>query len=114
MNREQFWEIRAANYDKLFWAKDDHYIQKILELSQFKKTDVVLDVGSGTAIVANAIKPLVKHVVAMDVSDAMLAKGNWSGISVIKWDVSDGRCCVNNDDRIINQQTDCQNHGKHC
>ena len=101
MNREQFWEIRSGKYDKLFWAKDGHYIEKIIELSAFGKQDIVLDVGSGTAIVANAIKPYVKHVVAVDVSDGMLAKGQWSGISVIKWDISDSLFVNNLFDKIV-------------
>jgi len=89
LSREKFWEIRAAKYDKLFWVKDDSYIKEIIELSECKKDDVVLDVGSGTGVVARAIKPLVKHVVAVDISDAMLSKGQWEGISIVKWDISD-------------------------
>jgi len=58
-------------------------------LQSFKKDDIVLDVRSGTGVVARAIKPFVKHVVAVDISDAMLSKGQWEGISIVKWDIFD-------------------------
>ena len=89
MNKEQFWKIRSANYDKLFWTKDFSYLDSIIKISQFDKSDIVLDVGTGTGTVAKAIKPLVKHVVAVDISDAMLEKGKWEGMSIVKWDISD-------------------------
>jgi len=101
ISRENFWEIRSAKYDKLFWTKDDAYIKRIIKAADFDKNDVVLDVGSGTATVANAVKPFVKHVVAVDISDAMLSKGDWQGISVIKWDISDSLFVNNLFDKII-------------
>lgn len=89
MDHKTFWEIRSANYDKLYWTKDETYLQHIIQASRFKKSDVVLDVGTGTGIVARAVKPHVKHVVGLDISDFMLDKGEWQGFSVIKWDISD-------------------------
>jgi len=86
---EKFWEIRAANYDKLFWVRDNSYIEELIRLAEFDKGDIVLDVGSGTGAVAKAIQPYVNHTVAIDISDAMLSKGQWEGISVVKWDISD-------------------------
>jgi len=88
MNREHFWKIRSANYDKLFWAKDISYIDALIKSAILKKNNIVLDVGCGTGIVTHMIKPFVEHVVGIDISDAMLKKGKWEGISVIKWDIS--------------------------
>ncbi len=82
-----FDDIRANRYDKLFWAKDDGYLEAILKVADFKEGDLVLDVGTGTGIVARKIKPLVKEMFALDISNAMLTQGKWEGISVINWDI---------------------------
>ena len=84
---QHFWNIRSANYDKLFWTKDKSYLDAIIECADLEKRHMVLDVGTGTGMVANLVRKHVRHVVAIDISDSMLTKGKWSGISVIKWDV---------------------------
>ena len=86
---ETFWQIRAANYDKLFWARDDDYITKIVQVSDLDKHHLVLDVGTGTGAIASAINGLAGHVVAIDISASMLQKGDWTGMSVIKWDIGE-------------------------
>jgi len=86
---DSFWRIRAANYDKLFWVKDPGYISEIIKLADLEKTHIVLDVGTGTGVVANAVKDYVGHVVAIDTSDGMMEKGAWTGTSVIKWDINE-------------------------
>jgi ubiquinone/menaquinone biosynthesis C-methylase UbiE len=93
--------MRSAKYDKLYWTKDKPYLQHIIKTSCLKKSDIVLDVGTGTGIVAKAVKPHVNHVVGLDMSDSMLNKGNWQGCSVIKWDVSDLIFANNIFDKII-------------
>ncbi len=85
----RFWHIRSAHYDKLFWVKDKSYLDAIVECADLKKHHLILDVGTGTGVVANLVRKYVRHVVAIDISDSMLTKGRWSGISVIKWDVGD-------------------------
>ncbi len=84
----KFWHIRSAHYDKLFWTKDKSYLDAIMACADLKKHHVVLDVGTGTGDVANSVKEHVRHVVAIDISDSMLTKGRWSGISVVKWDIA--------------------------
>ena len=79
-----FDDTRANRYDKLFWAKDDGYLEAIVEIADFKKEDLILDVGTGTGIVAKKVQPLIREVFAIDISNAMLKKGAWEGISVIK------------------------------
>jgi ubiquinone/menaquinone biosynthesis C-methylase UbiE len=86
---ESFWHIRSAKYDKLFWTKDDSYVDAIIRAGDFKKSDLVLDVGTGTGVMARAIEPHVRHVVGLDFSHSMLEKGAWEGISMIKWDISE-------------------------
>jgi ubiquinone/menaquinone biosynthesis C-methylase UbiE len=84
---ERFWDIRAANYDRLFWTKDASYLDEIIRMGALKPGHKVLDVGTGTGTVAKEIRKYVNHVVAVDISDAMLSHGNWTGISALKWDI---------------------------
>ena len=85
----KFWHQRATHYDKLYWTKDKGYLNAVVKAAKFTKNDLVLDVGTGTGIVAKKVKPHVKHVVGIDISDAMLGKNAWEGISAIKWDICD-------------------------
>lgn len=101
MDKNTFWNIRADKYDKLFWTKDASYIDAILRAGEFIKTDVVLDVGTGTGIMAQQVKPLVSHVVALDNSSAMLNKGRWEGFSFIKWDIAERLFRDNIFDKVI-------------
>jgi ubiquinone/menaquinone biosynthesis C-methylase UbiE len=86
---ESFWHIRSARYDKLYWVKHDGYVHAILKHADLKTAHTALDVGTGTGVIAQAIRPLVKHAVAVDVSDSMLQKGAWAGISTINLDIGD-------------------------
>lgn len=86
---DKFWHERAVNYDKLFWTKDEGYLDAILEMGDFKSDDLVLDVGVGTGAVAKKIKPYVKHVIGIDISESMLQKGGLDGISTVRWNVCD-------------------------
>lgn len=98
---EKFWYERAVHYDKLFWTKDEQYLVTIFKISDFKKDDLVLDVGVGTGAIAKKIKPYVKHVIGIDISDSMLKKGEWKGISIIKWNICDALFTNNIFDKII-------------
>ncbi len=89
MTDSHFWNIRAKNYDKLYWTKDAGYIERIIRVAKFTRDDLVLDIGTGTGAMARSIRPHVKHVVGMDFSDSMLEKGRWDGISMVKWDITD-------------------------
>lgn len=86
---KNFWHIRSANYDKLFWTKDKGFLESIIKTADLRKDQLALDVGTGTGVVANEVAKHVHHVVAIDIADSMLSKGNWSDISVLKWDIAD-------------------------
>lgn len=102
VNRQStFWHQRATHYDKLFWTKDKGYLDKIIKVAKFKKTDLVLDVGVGTGVVSKRIKPYIKHVVGIDISKSMLQKGKWEGISTIKWDIRDALFANSIFDKVI-------------
>ncbi len=98
---EGFWGERASHYDKLFWTKDEGYLDTILEMSNFQKSDLVLDVGVGSGAIAKRIKPHVKHVIGIDISDSMLKETNWDGISLVKWDISDALFTNNLFDKVV-------------
>lgn len=71
-NHKAFWETRSSNYNQLEWAKRQDYLKRFVACGDFRPTDVVLDVGTGTGIVAHAVAPLVSKVVGIDISPAML------------------------------------------
>ena len=98
---DKFWCKRAVHYDKLFWTKDKKYLDILLKMSDFKKSDLVLDVGVGTGAVAKKIRPYVKHIIGIDISDSMLKKGDWEGISAIKWNICDALFSNSIFDKIV-------------
>ena len=116
----EFSHNRATTYDKLFWAKDEGYLEAIVKVANFKKDDLVLDVGTGTGIVARKIKPLVKEMFALDISNEMLKHGKWEGISVINWDIRHTLFAPETFDKITARMvfhhitTDLEQAIKHC
>lgn len=78
-NNTKFWRIRAEHYNELNWVTRQSYLDSFVEAGKFKKTDVVLDVGTGTGVVARAISPFVAEVIGLDVSQDMLEQSNWRG-----------------------------------
>lgn len=73
----EFWRKRSEQYNKLEWANHQSYLDTYVRAGDFKKTDIVLDVGTGTGIVAHAISPFVKQVIGLDKSQDMLEHSNW-------------------------------------
>lgn len=67
-----FWSMRAKGYNNLEWANKGDYLHAFLEAGDFHEDDVVLDVGTGTGIIAHTISPFVKRVVGIDISEDML------------------------------------------
>lgn len=68
----QYWKMRAGGYEQLQWAKQSSYLDTFLHAGNFCSTDAVLDVGTGTGIIAHALAPAVKRVVGLDSSTDML------------------------------------------
>lgn len=74
-----FWKKRSEKFNNLQWAKDKKYLKAFIKAGNFKKNDVVLDVGTGTGIIAHAISPLVKEIIGLDKSQDMLNQSIWQG-----------------------------------
>ena len=70
--REIFWETRAKNYEKLEWAIKGGYLHSFLDAGGFHAKDLVLDIGTGTGIIAHTISPFVEKVIGVDISKDML------------------------------------------
>lgn len=67
-----YWERRVKYYDKLQWAKRENYIKAFIKMCQPNKEDFVLDLGTGTGIMAYSLARLVRIAVGIDSSMAML------------------------------------------
>ena len=79
MNQEQFWKTRSKKFNNLKWANEYSYIEMFIYSGDFKKNDIVLDVGTGTGIIARALSPIVKEVIGIDISRDMLEHNDWNG-----------------------------------
>lgn len=85
-----FWRQRAEKYNSLEWANHRLYLDEFIRVGNFKKTDIVLDVGTGTGIVAHAVASFVNAVIGLDKSQYMLEHSNWYGnMYFIKRDILD-------------------------
>ncbi len=85
-----FWKMRSQHYNELEWANHRLYLDAFIKAGDFKKSDVVLDAGTGTGIVAHAVSPFVKQVIGLDKSQDMLEHSNWYGnMYFIKRDILD-------------------------
>ena len=71
--REEFWKERAKNYESLEWAIKGGYLHAFLDAGEFQSHDSVLDIGTGTGIVAHTISPYVDKVTGIDISSDMLS-----------------------------------------
>ncbi|MBU4267055.1 MAG: class I SAM-dependent methyltransferase [Candidatus Altiarchaeota archaeon] len=90
MDQEDFWKIRARGYNTLKWVNEESYINAFVSSADFNKNDLILDVGTGTGVIAHALAPLVKEVIGLDISQDMLEHSNWQGNKFfIKRDIRD-------------------------
>src|SRR5512140_2914639 len=68
---QEFWAVRAERYERLDWTSRKGYLDSFVAAGGFGARDCVLDVGTGTGIVAHAIAPLVSKVIGVDISAEM-------------------------------------------
>lgn len=72
----KFWQVRARKYNNLEWANKGDYLHTFLNTGKFHEDDVVLDVGSGTGIIAHTVSPFVRQVIGIDISEDMLKRAH--------------------------------------
>jgi len=70
---KKFWKKRSKNYEKLQWAIKSGYLHEFLKAGSFDATDIVLDIGTGTGIVAHLVSGIVDSVTGIDISGDMLS-----------------------------------------
>ncbi len=106
MSDLDFWGKRATTYNKLEWASQSYFLSEFVQAGKFSKDDIVLDVGTGTGFVAQAISPLVKQVIGIDYSPEMLLQANnYKNISYIQWDIRKPLFIANLFDKITARYT---------
>jgi SAM-dependent methyltransferase len=71
----------------LEWANNQNYLDAFIKAGEFKNTDSVLEVGCGDGIIACAISPLVKCVMAIDKKPVHGLSGN---ILFVQGDILEG------------------------
>ena len=99
--KNSFWINRAKKYDSLNGLNDLKYIEAFISSTDFSKNDVVLDVGTGTGIIANALAPLVKEVIGIDSSQDMLKCNDWRcNVSFVKRDIREPLLCEEFFDKV--------------
>lgn len=75
MDRREFWNFRSRSYDEMVGPKYEDAYRKTAECSlpYLKNSDRMLEFGCGTGIMTCALAPHVASVLAIDISDEMIA-----------------------------------------
>ena len=85
MGEKEFWAMRAKKYNNLEWANKGDYLHEFVDMGGFHENDVVLDLGTGTGIIAHTMAPFVKRVVGVDISEEMLKRAHNPAFKNIEW-----------------------------
>lgn len=83
-NDDSFWKIRSEKYDELKWVTNLEYLSLIKEACWAQKYHTILDLGTGTGVVARYLAEYCDNVFGCDFSESMLKKGIFTGVSVVK------------------------------
>lgn len=78
-DQKKYWKIRSKKYNNLKWVNEPSYLKAFITSAYFNKKDIVLDVGTGTGVIAHTLAPLIKEVIGLDISQDMLKHCNWNG-----------------------------------
>ncbi len=89
---QEFWKIRSGGYEQLEWARREGYSQALVRAGDFQSTDRILDIGTGTGLVARAVVPYVAEVMGIDISPEMLQYAQALRVSNELFEEGDVRC----------------------
>jgi DNA gyrase subunit B len=71
----QHFHDRSEKYNKSSsWVTDEKLLEAIFKMTKAGEDDVVLDIATGTGLVAKQFKGRVKEVIGLDISDDMAAQ----------------------------------------
>lgn len=93
-------DSRADKYDRLSWAIDNDYLNVVIQAAKLEETDIVLDVGTGTGLVARAVEPHVAKVIGLDISLEMLKKNPYEAFLADVRDMRTGDTGVISDNQF--------------
>ena len=79
---ETYWSKRAETFDNLQWANDQALLDSFIKAVDPHKYDHILDVGTGTGIVAHALEGEERVIVGIDTEPAMLEIAREKGICI--------------------------------
>ncbi len=83
----------AANYARAKFHTSSERLREVLELAHPQRTDLALDVATGTGNTALALAPFVRHVVGVDLTPEMLDQARRvtteRGITNAQWVLGD-------------------------
>ena len=68
------WDKRVESYDDLNWVNEKKLLDKLRKTCKLSMDSVVLDLGTGTGVVAKYFSPFCGKVYGLDNSDDMLVK----------------------------------------
>ena len=74
MKSKDYYNEIAKGYNELYGEEQLRKWDELKNLIEFKKTDVSLDLGSGTGIILPELSKMVKFIFAVDNSVRMIAK----------------------------------------
>ncbi|MGR3295893.1 MAG: class I SAM-dependent methyltransferase [Candidatus Bathyanammoxibius sp.] len=96
---------RATLYGNLEWARETTFIDSVVGMGHFQRDDRVLDVGTGTGIMADAICPLVSEVVGLDISHEMLNLNHVNGnFNIVEGDIRKSGLPSESFDKVVARQ----------
>lgn len=75
------WNTLAPIYDQIIGRLLNNDLAVIKQIIDWKKLDVVLDLGGGTGRVAQKLQPLVGKIIVADPAEKMLAKAKRKGLA---------------------------------
>jgi ubiquinone/menaquinone biosynthesis C-methylase UbiE len=78
-SQRKLWARRAAQYNNLSWATQSDFVRAFLAHCPLGPEAEVLDVGTGTGLVAKAVAPHVCKVTGIDISPEMIGQIKASG-----------------------------------